>query len=695
VSLDAGTLNATLGLDTAQFDSKLAGAGRGVGKLNSLAGVASKAVMAGAVAAAVVVVKATKTYESWGESIVQVTKMTGMSTEAASLLAGQWKRFGIDAQSGVLATKFLAKNLDAAQSGTKPMIEAFKRLGVPLKDSTGKLRSISDVLPEVRDHLSQMDSGAERTRLTMQLFGRGGMAMLRWLDATPAKMKAVNKELRDLGMVWGGKQLKTYEDLADAQRDMGLQWTALELDLTQTLMPALQDLMHDLTGLMGAWNGLSDGTQQWALRGLAAVGVIGLIAPKALAAAAALKTLTAASGASAAGSAVSAVGSGAAGASTFGYSMAGGSATAGAGAAVAPVAATATASLATALAAPIAAIIGGAVIGAVTMVSNDARAKTDPIFRAQLRRVSGGRGGELQRFENPQNASSPQRRYKAIIQDAILNLELRGGGNKAINEAMKTITNLRKAAAAKIDFTIDPKKPVASLQALQTNLERLGMSAKQAQQVMEAALGHKITIPKPDMTPLPKATAAAATKAEARFHVLLGRLGQRPKFSSPDTRATMAAIQAVINRMTQLTGSARVANQAVAQALSHGTSGAGGHAVSAAGRYVTSPLLTWVGEAGPEVILPLNNTRRAMQLMRESGMMSRLASAGGVVDSAGVGSGGAASPAPAVTSRTINVHVHVPGGTTLIGTARQVGEIIAPHVGRALDRSDDQAGRRR
>ena len=83
----------------------------------------------------------------------------------------------------------------------------------------GKLRSISDVLPEVRNRLATMGASAERTRLIVQLFGRGGMSMLRWLDAAPAKMKAVNKELQSLGMVWGGKQLKTYEDLADAQRE--------------------------------------------------------------------------------------------------------------------------------------------------------------------------------------------------------------------------------------------------------------------------------------------------------------------------------------------------------------------------------------------------------------------------------------------------------------------------------------------
>ena len=50
---------------------------------------------------------------------------------------------------------------------------------------------------------------------------------------------------------------------------------------------------------------------------------------------------------------------------------------------------------------------------------------------------------------------------------------------------------------------------------------------------------------------------------------------------------------------------------------------------------------------------------------------------------------------PASSGGDTHIHVHVPAGTTLIGTAREVGEILAPHVGRALGREAARAGRRR
>ena len=89
----------------------------------------------------------------------------------------------------------------------------------------------------------------------------------------------------------------------------------------------------------------------------------------------------------------------------------------------------------------------------------------------------------------------------------------------------------------------------------------------------------------------------------------------------------------------------------------------------AQGGIVNGPQLGMVGEAGPEAIIPLTNPRRAAEVMAEAGLL---------------GAGG-----------NINVNVIVPGGTTLIGTAREVGEIIAPHVARALGREAARAGRRR
>jgi hypothetical protein len=107
-----------------------------------------------------------------------------------------------------------------------------------------------------------------------------------------------------------------------------------------------------------------------------------------------------------------------------------------------------------------------------------------------------------------------------------------------------------------------------------------------------------------------------------------------------------------------------------------GTYGPGDHfdhvhlARRSMGGVVKRAEMALIGESGAEAIIPLTKPRRARQVMQQAGL-------------AGFGSG------------TINVNVVVPGGTTLIGTAQEVGNILAPHVARALTRSGDRAARRR
>ena len=51
-----------------------------------------------------------------------------------------------------------------ANSGSAESIERFDRLGVKLLDASGKLRSVSDVLPEVTRALLAIDSELSETR---------------------------------------------------------------------------------------------------------------------------------------------------------------------------------------------------------------------------------------------------------------------------------------------------------------------------------------------------------------------------------------------------------------------------------------------------------------------------------------------------------------------------------------------------
>jgi hypothetical protein len=227
--------------DTSGFQKGFGKADKTVSKWGKVHKVAVAGAAAGLGAFAVVAKKSMDTYNDFGKTIMQASRMTNSSTEDISMLVGQWKRYGIEGSKGVTALKFLNKNIDAARQGNKLAIDSFARLGISMEDLQNK--STAQILMQTRDALAQTTDTAARTALTLKFLGRSGTEMLAWVVKTPEEIAAVNKKLKELGLVWGDKEIKTFKDMAGAQKEMGLVMFAFQLKVAQSLVPALTKLL--------------------------------------------------------------------------------------------------------------------------------------------------------------------------------------------------------------------------------------------------------------------------------------------------------------------------------------------------------------------------------------------------------------------------------------------------------------------
>ena len=206
-------------------------------------GKAMTSMAAGGLAAIVgLSVKSMATYKDYGSTVNKLTGLMNTSTEQASMLAGQWKRFGIDGATGATAVKLLSKQIEAARGGNEAASAAFARLGVSMEDLQSK--GAADVMMQVRDAMSQMDDKTERTAMMLQLFGRSGTEMLGWVKQAPGDIANVNKSLEKLGLVWGDKQIKNWRDLAKAQAENKLVWEGFQMQLAQSLVPTLTGVLQ-------------------------------------------------------------------------------------------------------------------------------------------------------------------------------------------------------------------------------------------------------------------------------------------------------------------------------------------------------------------------------------------------------------------------------------------------------------------
>lgn len=198
----------------------------------------------GLAAMGAVIGKSVATYKDVGSGIREVTRLTDISTEAASLLSGQWQRFGIDASAGASGVKFFARNLAAARKGSTAQAEAFEALGLSLADL--KSMSDEDVLFATRDALADMGPSAERTNIALTLLGRGGAALMPWLSASSGDMAALNDELERSGLVWGDDELQRWAEAQAAQREMQIALTGIQVVIARDVVPWLTRLIEAL-----------------------------------------------------------------------------------------------------------------------------------------------------------------------------------------------------------------------------------------------------------------------------------------------------------------------------------------------------------------------------------------------------------------------------------------------------------------
>jgi hypothetical protein len=354
-----------------------------------------------------------------------------------------------------------------------------------------------------------------------------------------------------------------------------------------------------------------------------------------------------------------------------------------------------------AIAAP---IIAGAIAGEIVRRSGSPTSEA-----ARMAGASGLPGGRM--LGTAARAPMVGQAYKPIIQELSVKMNTASYGQfRKMYAAIEALQKLGEKGIY-IDTKDIGKKPIEDVRAMRAKImDELDLTRGQAERVLNTLAGHKLKFNWDKQTgkELAKTRRSVETAGGKIVNKLLrtGTQGGKNLASGLNTgvgptRAAAEALAAAANpQLPDLySKGANLANRlaagmragigpivqaanALAAASSKGGGGSGpsshfdknGNLIGywAQGGIVRRRSLAIVGESGPEAIIPLTRPARARQVMQQAGLM---------------GAGGG--------SVTYNVNVVVPGGTTLIGTAREVGEILAPHVARALGRSAAAAGRRR
>src|SRR4051794_5257066 len=156
-----------------------------------------------------------------------LAEKTGTAVGELQELQYAAKMADVDAGSLNMALVHLSRSADEAATTGGASGAAFMRLGLTVKDASGKLKPTSQLLSELADKFQAMPNGPEKAALAMQLLSRNGAEMIPLLNQGSAGIAKYSKEAHKAGAVMSDSMVRQAAALDDGIKRLHASLTGL------------------------------------------------------------------------------------------------------------------------------------------------------------------------------------------------------------------------------------------------------------------------------------------------------------------------------------------------------------------------------------------------------------------------------------------------------------------------------------
>ena len=176
------------------------------------------------------------------DELAKFSKATGQSIESLQgfRFAGGLTGVAVgDLNKGLL---LVAKRARDASIGLKAPADAFRELGVEVKDASGNLKSQDVLLLDIADKFRTLPSGTQKSALAMEIFGKSGAKLIPLLNEGSVGINRMRKEAEQLGGILGDDTAKKAEDFNDSMLRLRTVMRAVQARIASALLPVLTRL---------------------------------------------------------------------------------------------------------------------------------------------------------------------------------------------------------------------------------------------------------------------------------------------------------------------------------------------------------------------------------------------------------------------------------------------------------------------
>ena len=210
---------------------KIKRVGRGLAKTASL-------IVGAVVAIGSAVLRGAKQVADYGDRIDKMSQKIGMSRKSFQEWDYIMSQNGGNVESLQMGFKTLTTQIDGVRKGSKESINAFKSLGVVVKDNNGQFRNADDIFNDTVRALQKVENPTQKMILANKLFGRSAAELRPLLNQEAEAVDLLREKANKMGLIISGKDIDNARDFKDTMDTFSRVFQAKFASVMMKAMPS-------------------------------------------------------------------------------------------------------------------------------------------------------------------------------------------------------------------------------------------------------------------------------------------------------------------------------------------------------------------------------------------------------------------------------------------------------------------------
>jgi lambda family phage tail tape measure protein len=188
----------------------------------------------------------------------------GVGIETLQAMQYEAEKAGVSSEDLSKALTRLSTSAYSAMTGTKTTADAFKMMGISVRDSAGNLKSTEQLWKESADWFARTQDSSAKAGIAYQVFGKNVATLTPLLNEGSKGLEEATAKARELGIIFSQDTADAAEQLNDDLTDLGKRWDGLKVKVGTQLIPAMADFVRMLSEGDKSTNDLQKSTKDLA-----------------------------------------------------------------------------------------------------------------------------------------------------------------------------------------------------------------------------------------------------------------------------------------------------------------------------------------------------------------------------------------------------------------------------------------------